>query len=833
MLFCLILLTNKYNIMVKLKQLFLSALLLPTLAQAKLPYISGSNNAGVALCKDGNVYSWGSDTTALGNTGILNLDKTAPDFVEQSFYSKPQLVATGDVKFKKVVAGSGAMFYGVTESGDLYRWGVLNEETIPFSQVMKDGKPLVDVKAVASDTNGFTALMNDGHAVYSYWTTNEHKEKIEVIKDVVLESGELLENIVEVSASDFGFYYVTADGSAYGNGTWNGNNSTSYMELTDYVLPVLDADKNPLKNVKFVEGGNVMAFALMQDGSLYSWGNGGWCQCTGQGVSKTTKNAERVVAGEYSTISGNVYLTNVMQVSAGRAFTLCVTTDGHALYWGCNEGNGGSAPFEGERAGYTPVLLKYADGTVVEDAVAVSTGDNFGFLINKKGEVYSFGLNNSGQCGVGSDKEEVKSLVKMDLPCDLPEYVNVSFNSDTLRLCEGDAIKLDLLSSGSAYRLEWKYNGSVVSDDVKGDVCPYYGDGLYEVEAWTEFGYKTSDVVYVEAVKPAVEVSAVKNIVIKDRESGCKLCFEVSVPDKSDVYFYSDAECKTLVDSMLGVEGKVGLCVPYDKVEVTDGEATIWAVSKKSTVMNVEDVPQLNKIILGSNYFGSFGLIFEVDEPTTIKSFSVFAKGNQNLVESYIKLSPELYSTTVSSFGGYTYNKVLFKGEDQKFVLDLDYRECVVDCDVTLQPGVYVMSADLSGANYEYVNVRTNRSFSHSTSYSSPVKDAVIGGVQFIGGVGLSKTPTAVSSDNVPFFNMKFERVLKSQCGAVPVISEIEYEVPQSLEVVTAEDNDGIVDVYSVSGVLLRKSVEFENALDGLPAGVYMIGNKKVVKTKN
>ncbi|MCQ2199304.1 MAG: hypothetical protein MJZ19_06235 [Paludibacteraceae bacterium] len=818
--------------MVKLKQLFLSALLLPTLAQAKLPYISGSNNAGVALCKDGNVYSWGSDTTALGNTGVLNLDKTAPDFVEQSFYSKPQLVATGDVKFKKVVAGSGAMFYGVTESGELYRWGVPNEETIPFSQVMKDGKPLVDVKAVASDTNGFTALMNDGHAVYSYWTTNEHKEKIEVIKDVVLESGELLENIVEVSASDFGFYYVTADGSAYGNGTWNGNNSTSYMELTDYVLPVLDADKNPLKNVKFVEGGNVMAFALMQDGSLYSWGNGGWCQCTGQGVSKTTKNAERVVAGEYSTISGNVYLTNVMQVSAGRAFTLCVTTDGHALYWGCNEGNGGSAPFEGERAGYTPVLLKYADGTVVEDAVAVSTGDNFGFLINKKGEVYSFGLNNSGQCGVGSDKEEVKSLVKMDLPCELPEYVNVSFNADKLRLCDGDAISSFIsATSNSGYRIMWTHDGTIL--DETGDVCPYYGDGLYGVMVTTDFGFSASDVVYVEAVKPAVEVNAVKNTLVKGRESECVLGFEVSVPDKSDVYFYSDAECTTLVDSMLGVEGKVELGVPYDKVDVTDGEATIWAVSKKSTVMNVEDVPQLNKIISGSNYFGSFGLIFEVDEPTTIKSFSVFAKGNQNLVESYIKLSPELYSTTVSSLGGYTYNKVLFKGEDQKFVLDLDYRECVVDCDVTLQPGVYIMSADLSGANYEYVNVRTNRIFLHSTtSYGSPVKDAVIGGVQFIGGVGLSKTPTAVPSDNVPFFNMKFERVLESQCGAVPVTSEIEYDIPQSLDAVSSEATDSTVDVYSTSGVLLRKSVERASATNGLPMGVYIVGGEKVVKTQ-
>lgn len=806
--------------MVKLKQLFLSALLLPTLAQAKLPYISGSNNAGVALCKDGNVYSWGSDTTALGNTGILNLDKTAPDFVEQSFYSKPQLVATGDVKFKKVVAGSGAMFYGVTESGELYRWGVPNEETIPFSQVMKDGKPLVDVKAVASDTNGFTALMNDGHAVYSYWTTNEHKEKIEVIKDVVLESGELLENIVEVSASDFGFYYVTADGSAYGNGTWNGNNSTSYMELTDYVLPVLDADKNPLKNVKFVEGGNVMAFALMQDGSLYSWGNGGWCQCTGQGVSKTTKNAERVVAGEYSTISGNVYLTNVMQVSAGRAFTLCVTTDGHALYWGCNEGNGGSAPFEGERAGYTPVLLKYADGTVVEDAVAVSTGDNFGFLINKKGEVYSFGLNNSGQCGVGSDKEEVKSLVKMDLPCELPEYVNVSFNADKLRLCDGDAISSFIsATSNSGYRIMWTHDGTIL--DETGDVCPYYGDGLYGVMVTTDFGFSASDVVYVEAVKPAVEVNSVKNTLVKGRENQCVLGFEVSVPDKSDVYFYSDAECTTLIDSMLGVEGKVELGVPYDKVDVSDDEATIWAEKRNNYTINFDDLK-----VYGSQVSADEELVFRVDEEMILNSFELRLKSIYG--EVYVTVTPQIYSTMLNNMSRDPYRQkdsLLWEGNEQKLLATDTKRNCTVDCGVKLSPGYYVLSMKLGKEIFEIFkySVTTKQ---NNADLVTPIGSADFG-VQVIGSLFLSNP-----SDKNSFYNIAFTKVQNAKCGAVPVTSEIEYEVPQSLDAVSSEATDSTVDVYSTSGVLLRKSVERSSATNGLPMGVYIVGGEKVVKTQ-
>ena len=38
------------------------------------------------------------------------------------------------------------------------------------------------------------------------------------------------------------------------------------------------------------------------------------------------------------------------------------------------------------------------------------------------------------------------------------------------------------------------------------------------------------------------------------------------------------------------------------------------------------------------------------------------------------------------------------------------------------------------------------------------------------------------------------------------------------------------VDVYSLQGVQLRKNVARDAALEGLPAGIYIVGGKKVVK---
>ncbi|MDE5632191.1 MAG: GH32 C-terminal domain-containing protein, partial [Muribaculaceae bacterium] len=41
-------------------------------------------------------------------------------------------------------------------------------------------------------------------------------------------------------------------------------------------------------------------------------------------------------------------------------------------------------------------------------------------------------------------------------------------------------------------------------------------------------------------------------------------------------------------------------------------------------------------------------------------------------------------------------------------------------------------------------------------------------------------------------------------------------------------DSDGPVDIYNLSGVKIRTSVSRENATEGLPAGFYIVGNRKV-----
>jgi beta-xylosidase len=56
-----------------------------------------------------------------------------------------------------------------------------------------------------------------------------------------------------------------------------------------------------------------------------------------------------------------------------------------------------------------------------------------------------------------------------------------------------------------------------------------------------------------------------------------------------------------------------------------------------------------------------------------------------------------------------------------------------------------------------------------------------------------------------------------------------DYSRPTAINGVTADDTD-IVDVYNIAGIKIRNKVQKDHAADNLPSGIYIIGNKKVVK---
>ena len=53
---------------------------------------------------------------------------------------------------------------------------------------------------------------------------------------------------------------------------------------------------------------------------------------------------------------------------------------------------------------------------------------------------------------------------------------------------------------------------------------------------------------------------------------------------------------------------------------------------------------------------------------------------------------------------------------------------------------------------------------------------------------------------------------------------------PTEIKVVDAAELEGVVDVYTINGVLIKKNVNVMDAVNALPKGVYVVGDKKIVK---
>jgi alpha-tubulin suppressor-like RCC1 family protein len=93
---------------------------------------------------------------------------------------------------------------------------------------------------------------------------------------------------------------------------------------------------------------------------------------------------------------------------------------------GNNENNGGNLG-SGSAAGnfVLPVLNLYAiqqRNPIVNDGVSVSDGDNWGFLINKNNQYYSWRYNNKGQLGCNSITTQItqclyNNILVISKPC--------------------------------------------------------------------------------------------------------------------------------------------------------------------------------------------------------------------------------------------------------------------------------------------------------------------------------------------------------------------------------------------------------------------------------
>ncbi|THF81683.1 RCC1 domain-containing protein [Cohnella fermenti] len=208
-----------------------------------------------------------------------------------------------------------------------------------------------------------------------------------------------LKGVIQVDARLNSSYALLEDGSVMG---W-GQNASGQLGLGDSIAKYSPTKIAGLSNVRQIAAGDEFAIAVLQDGSLMAWGKNVYGELGSFPTATTTLTPTKLTG-----------ISNVKQVSIGYKFVTALLQDGTMMTWGYNDqgqlGNGNttnsSVPtlistgtLSGQRitqivAGYNFVLALLANGAVSSwgDGAQGQLGNNA--TIDSKIPILVSGLSN-------------------------------------------------------------------------------------------------------------------------------------------------------------------------------------------------------------------------------------------------------------------------------------------------------------------------------------------------------------------------------------------------------------------------------------------------------
>ena len=391
--------------------------------------ISAGDNHSCVSTYSGGVKCWGR-----GSGGQLG---------NNTYTSKnhPVDVVSGDgdttplTNIVQVSAGEDHIC-AVTSSGGVKCWGshdhvgqlgdnTSTSKNYPVNVVSGDGDltPLAGIVQVSAGQDHTCAVTssggvkcwggaNDGqlgHGSCGYFGDIEKWYPVDVVDGNA--STTPLTNIVQVSA---GWGYVTIHASNYhtcavtssgGVKCWGeffygqlGNHVINTYGCRDYPVDVVsgDGDTTPLTNIVQVSAGGAFTCALTASGNVKCWGRGSRGQLGNDATADTGYPVDVVSSSSDSTPLGDI-----VQVSAGGAFTCAVTSSGGVKCWGWGQwGTLGNNDSNNTVTNYpVDVVSSSSDSTPLAGIVQVSSGSQHTCAVTSSGGVKCWGWGQWGALG--------------------------------------------------------------------------------------------------------------------------------------------------------------------------------------------------------------------------------------------------------------------------------------------------------------------------------------------------------------------------------------------------------------------------------------------------
>ncbi|WP_154017830.1 PKD-like domain-containing protein [Candidatus Protochlamydia phocaeensis] len=237
---------------------------------------------------------------------------------------------------------------------------------------------------------------------------------------------------VGIAGGGFHSLALKSDGTVWAWG-YNGLGELGNGTNADSNLPVQVGGGTPLTNIAAIAAGNAHSLALRSDGTVWAWG----ANSSGQLGNGTNVDSNLPVQ-----VGGGTPLTDVIAIAGGNGHSLALKSDGTIWAWGANSsgqlGNGTNSP--------SNVPVQVGGGTPFLNAIAIACGSNHSLALRSDGTVWSWGANNSGQLGNGTN---TNSTLPLQVGGGTPL-------TDVIAIAGGDIHSLALRTDG----MVWAWGGN-------------------------------------------------------------------------------------------------------------------------------------------------------------------------------------------------------------------------------------------------------------------------------------------------------------------------------------------------------------------------------------
>jgi len=293
----------------------------------QFPTISAGETHSLALVGNDKLFAWGGNSN--GRLGLGDIDTR---------YT-PHYVSAGGRKYKAIAAG-GDHTLAIAQNGDLYSWGRNFYGQLGLGDATDRNTPV---------------HVNNGSRKYKAIAASQHHS-----------------------------FAIAENGDLYAWG-YNFNGRLGLGNETDRNIPVYV--NNGSRKYKAISSKGSHSLAIAENGDLYAWG----INTNGQlGLGNTSTGP---FIPTYVSSGSRKYKA----IAAGGNFSLAIAENGDLYAWGINTngqlglGNTSTGPF---------IPTYVSSGS--RKYKAITAGISFSLAIAENGDLYSWGMNSAGQLGLGN-----------------------------------------------------------------------------------------------------------------------------------------------------------------------------------------------------------------------------------------------------------------------------------------------------------------------------------------------------------------------------------------------------------------------------------------------